>query len=244
MVQRSGEGLLSPNAGIAIGPILFIVAILAILAAAIAAGSGSFTAGTTQEANKTKSSALIQIGDTLATGMARIMMSNVLDPEQIDTNVQNTTGLSALFSPVGGGISAPSVGMANYPLYDTWAFPKGNISGFGTAGNEILAVIPVSRGVCSEINNRVAGIAAVPPAGDYGTFLSTGASQATGDFPASSATWTVGATTTTTTGPTLHAVSTGCLYNTGAALGTGCGAGTCTAGPTTQFFFYQVLAVQ
>ena len=40
---------LSPNAGIAIGPILFIIAILAILAAAIAAGSGSFTAGTTSE---------------------------------------------------------------------------------------------------------------------------------------------------------------------------------------------------
>ena len=61
------------DAGIAIGPILFIIAILGILAAAIAAGSGSFTSGTQNEGNSTKASALIQIGENLKVGMDRIL---------------------------------------------------------------------------------------------------------------------------------------------------------------------------
>ena len=69
MTKRMGA-----TAGIAIGPILFIIAILAILAAAIAAGSGSFTSGTTSESAKTKASALIQIGENLKVGMDRLIM--------------------------------------------------------------------------------------------------------------------------------------------------------------------------
>ena len=40
--------------GIALGPILFIIAILAIIAAAIAAANGGFTANTTTESDKSK----------------------------------------------------------------------------------------------------------------------------------------------------------------------------------------------
>ena len=46
---RSTHARWQREVGIAIGPILFIIAILAILAAAIAAGSGSFTAPTATE---------------------------------------------------------------------------------------------------------------------------------------------------------------------------------------------------
>ena len=64
------------DAGIALGPILFIIAILAILAAAIAAGSGSFNASTAADGNKAKTSAVIQIGDNMKVGMDRLTMEN------------------------------------------------------------------------------------------------------------------------------------------------------------------------
>ena len=80
MRNKQEMSRLDPNAGIAIGPILFIIAILAILAAAIAAGSGSFTAGTTTESSKTQASALIQIGENLKIGTDRIVMEGGIKP--------------------------------------------------------------------------------------------------------------------------------------------------------------------
>src|SRR5580704_8025887 len=97
-----------PEAGIAIGPILFIIAILAILAAAIAAGSGSFTAPTATEGAKTKASALIQLGDNLKMGMDRLTMENSIGWGGWNIGVNDTSNNNDLFSPLGGGISPPS----------------------------------------------------------------------------------------------------------------------------------------
>ncbi|MFA4995166.1 MAG: hypothetical protein WC521_07690 [Bdellovibrionales bacterium] len=244
---------MSPNAGIAIGPILFIIAILGILASAIAAGSGSFTAGTGAESNKTKSAALVQIGENLKMGMDQIVMDGDIGIDGVDIDVTHTSAANALFSPIGGGIAPPSVGMANNPLYDAWRFPAGSVAGFGTTADEVVAVLPVSRGVCAEVNNRAMGVAAVPEALDLGTFISGDTGLAGGAAWPTSTTggtdWTAGATTDATPGPTLVGVSTGCVFNSGATGGTGCtytaGIGaSCTGGPTTQFFFYQVLAIQ
>src|ERR1700728_5210589 len=60
-MRRLEARRLASDAGIAIGPILFIIALLGILAAAIAAGSGSFTSSTTNESDETKAAALINI---------------------------------------------------------------------------------------------------------------------------------------------------------------------------------------
>lgn len=100
--------------GIAIGPILFIIAVLGILASAIAAGSGSFTSSTTGESHRAKAAALIDIGQTLKIGFDRLMGNGtafsdvVIDPEK-------TSDFEDLFSPIGGGVSAPSVTMAQNP---------------------------------------------------------------------------------------------------------------------------------
>ena len=227
-LDQTRDGRLSSTAGIAIGPILFIIAILAILAAAIAAGSGSFTGGTATESNKTKSTALIQIGENLKIGMDRITMEGGLVPTAVDTAVGNTTLSNQLFSPTGGGIAPPSVGMANNPLYDHWYFPQGIVKGFGTGGsnNDVVAVLPVSSGVCQEINNRSLGAATLPTTATLGDF--------TANTVAGGANWP--------TTPNLVGVATGCVLNTSVTLGTGCPA--CTAGPTSQYFFYQVLAIQ
>ncbi|MDR3450539.1 MAG: hypothetical protein P4M15_12495 [Alphaproteobacteria bacterium] len=174
--QSTGRGgvraCLKGSQGIAIGPILFIIAILAILAAAIAAGSGSFTAGTTTESDRTKSSALIQIGENLKLGMDRVVNEQSIIPAQVDINSLNLSATNSLFSPNGGAITAPSTSMANAPGSDQWYYVRGPINGLGTSADETFAVIRVSNGVCSEVNNRATGTAAVPTAIELGDFTS------------------------------------------------------------------------
>lgn len=160
----------SRNAGIAIGPILFIIAILGILAAAIAAGSGSFTAGTSTESARTKASALIQIGENLKVGMDRITMSNSLTLSQVIVNSNNTANNVDLFAPTGGGIAAPSASLSNNSAEDAWFYPAGALPGLGaTASTEKLAVLKVDSSTCNEINNKANGVN-TPAVGDYGNF--------------------------------------------------------------------------
>src|SRR5271154_5591680 len=121
--QQPAIQRLAPDAGIAIGPILFIIAILAILAAAIAAGSGGFTSGTASESNSTKASALIQIGENLKIGMERMVMENGVAYGAYTINPANTISSNDLFSPLGGGITAPSDSMALNPGTDHWLYP-------------------------------------------------------------------------------------------------------------------------
>src|ERR1700722_17739062 len=103
-VHNPGNKRWQNDAGIAIGPILFIIAILAILAAAIAAGSGSFSAPTSSESAKTKASAMIQVGDTLKIGMDRMTMENSIGWGGWNINTNDTSNTNDLFSPTGGGI--------------------------------------------------------------------------------------------------------------------------------------------
>ena len=161
------------NAGIAIGPILFIIAILAILAAAIAAGSGNFTAGTATESNRTKATAIIQIGENLKIGMDRMMMENNIAWGGYNINAANTQNINDLFSPTGGGISAPSETMAATPGTDHWLYPTGAVPGIGTTAPEQLAVLRVTPGVCTEINAKANSLATPGPQ-DMGNFSLVG----------------------------------------------------------------------
>jgi len=212
---------LTPDAGIAIGPILFIIAILA---AAIAAGSGSFTAGTGSESNRTKSSALVEIGDNLKIGMDRITMEGGVSPASVVIDPAHTNLPADLFSPSGGGIASPSVSMANAPATDLWHYIAGPVPGIGAGGSgtagDIVAVLPVSQGVCAEINNRTTGSALVAAGADLGNFYSDSAGVlGTATFvgwPSAS--------------PNLVGVSTGCVQNTNTS--------------SVGYFYYQVLAIQ
>ncbi len=226
--NKNGSGRLSPRAGIAIGPILFIIAILAILAAAIAAGSGSFTAGTGSESNRTKSSALVEIGENLKVGMDNIILEGGISPANVIIDPaktgQDSTAASELFSPTGGGIAAPSVNMANAPGTDKWHYIAGPLPGIGSGGTgtagDFLAILPVSDGVCQEVNNRSTGTATIPTGADYGNFL--------GDSEGVVGTATFAGWPTT--GPNLVGVSTGCVHNTDSS--------------STGYYFYQVIAIQ
>jgi hypothetical protein len=154
-VQYQTEKRWQRDAGIAIGPILFIIAILAILAAAIAAGSGSFNAPTASEGDKTKASGLISVGENLKIGMDRLTMENGVSWGAY--NINSTNNLNDLFSPIGGGISSPPTSLAADPANDVWYYPTGGIPGLGTPNEEQLAMLNVSQGVCDQVNNKVSG---------------------------------------------------------------------------------------
>jgi len=162
---------LTADAGIAIGPILFVIAVLGILAAAIAAGSGSFTAGSAAENNRTKAAAMIEIGQNLKIGWERITGSAEVDFNDVLIDINNTSAENALFSPLGGGITSPSVTMGNQPASDAWHYPKGNFVGLGTGVRpNQWAVLKVAPGVCDEINAKTNGFTTTPAGNDLGNF--------------------------------------------------------------------------
>jgi hypothetical protein len=210
---------------------LFIIAILAILAAAIAAGSGSFNASTNTEGNKTKASAVIQIGDNLKVGMDRLTMENGIAFNGWTISPTNTTNNVDLFSPNGGAIASPSISMAATPASDVWYYPQGTIPNLGTwnatNGNTLqLAVLNVGAGVCAEVNNRANGQAIAPTQNDLGNFAmnsSVGnvAAQMNANWPS---------TNTANTNLNLYGRPIGCVGN--------------SNGGSAGYFFYEVLYTQ
>lgn len=152
---------LPTTAGMAIGVILFVIAILAVVIGAIAAGSGGFGASGASESYRTMGGALVQQGVTLSVGFQRLITGGV-DPDQIIITPQFTTPnqLRALYAPSGGGI-APVI-----PVRDavatgaTWRFVlDANMRDFGAAGNnDVIAVVQIRNNqVCQAINSVVIG---------------------------------------------------------------------------------------
>jgi hypothetical protein len=181
----------SPQSGIAIGPILFIIAILGVLAAAIAAGSGSFTAGTTTESAKSYASAFITYTDQVAQAVQRVTLGNGCDDSQIsfDNGVFNNywggdpyANPNApvdyhchVFRPEGGGVGyvmMPAGAFSTFP-YAYGSFDDGQyiITGagmlnIGTANPDLTLFVGFLRkDVCLQINNLlgVANPGGAPP---------------------------------------------------------------------------------
>jgi len=214
------------DAGIAIGPILFIIAVLGILAAAIAAGSGSFSTSTTGESNRTRAAAIVEIGQNLKAAFDRVLGTG-LDLTNVDINANNTSGDSSLFSPTGGGASPPSTTLAATAT-STWSYPYVIFPGIGDPNNtqgSRLAVLPVTAGVCFEINSKVNNMTT-------GTAGSTDiATTSYMDVDPTSATYEtspIAATDWQSQTPSFKALPTGCIYSS----------------TKQQWYFYQILAVE
>jgi hypothetical protein len=159
------------EAGIAIGPILFVVAILAILATAIAAGSSTFATNASQETNRTNAAALIQIGSSLKMGFDRIVALGT-PVANVDINASNTSSNISLFSPLGGGLVPPSTTLAGTPGSDVWIYSYANWAGLGSNTEERIALLRVTPGVCNQINTQV-GVVYTLAGVDYGAFSNT-----------------------------------------------------------------------
>lgn len=98
---------LSRQRGIALGPILFIIAILAILAGAIAAGSGGFTANTSNENAKIMASTILSQMKNLD-NCVDVIRTNGFDDTQVDFSLPANTFLDGL----GGDWTWPTTSVA------------------------------------------------------------------------------------------------------------------------------------
>lgn len=151
---RLAQSRFGSNAGLAIGPILFVVAILAILATAIAASTSTFAINASQETNRVNATAMLQIGSTLKLGADRVIGLGALG------NQVTTSGAATQFDMFyinGGGLTFPSTALAATPMTDTWLYTWAPVTNIGTAAVDKVAILKITQGVCNEINKMING---------------------------------------------------------------------------------------
>lgn len=211
---RSGRSL-SDDAGVALGPILFILAILGILAAAVAASSGSFNGNSMAEAARTNASALIQSGNLLKVGFSRLIGSGA-DFDNIVIDPNSTVNDMDLFSPSGGSVNVPLNTLANNPATDIWHYPLAALPQMGTSATDRVALLKVGKALCNQINIKANALAT--DADDVS--LAADAGDATAATLAGAANWPM----------PLIGKEVGCLKNLNAT--------------TPGYFYFQVLGVR
>ena len=178
---------LAPNAGIAIGPILFVVAILAVLVGALAAGSGGFGSSTADDSNRINSSTLIEQGTNIKTAVDRLMI-NGNAPADLYLSPLYSSGNAAVavYSPSGGGLTPQSPPANVLAASAGWSYvapANGNLLGIGGANNDFLVAVEVkSDTICKSINGIIFGktatVATTTPTMTTGPTLTTIANTA------------------------------------------------------------------
>jgi hypothetical protein len=166
--------------GIALGPILFIIAILAIIAAAIAAGAGSFNANTTTENVKSLAEIIVNRAEQVSMAVQKVYIDNGCADTQINfyngtdpvsANSNAPTDHSCdLYSPLGGGILQLPIPAAAIDATKSSAFTTstGVPTGFfvpnqwnalanvgTTAADLLLITFDLTSSVCTRINQIV-----------------------------------------------------------------------------------------
>lgn len=196
MKQRT----LNNQDGIALGPILFIIAILAILAAAIAAGTGEFSANTKTESAKAMAEVLIQKAEDFKSAFQN--MNTNWDVSQFDVtsntgfvygnpqpNAACTDSSCHLFNPSGGGVNAtplpPSFSASNSRWLGTGTtitIRYGRFPGVGSNSSIFVEFLDLDPNVCAAIDNllNIPLVAGLPPSigespnlGDYSGNITT-----------------------------------------------------------------------
>jgi type II secretory pathway pseudopilin PulG len=167
-----------PAAGIAIGPILFVIGLLGLLAAAIAAGSGAFSGSTTTHGAKALAQSIIQQTDQMATAVQLVQTRNSCADTQIsfeNTTVSGYTNTNApadytchIFRPDGGGLlwMIPPQGASPSGEY---VYTTNNIHStakpyIGTNERELVALLRVTQDVAISLQSIV-GQSAMPESG-------------------------------------------------------------------------------
>ncbi len=181
--------------GIALGPILFIIAILAILAGAIAAGSGSFTTNTNNDSAKVMAQAVIDYVGQVKNGLDLVLANNqcntTIGTEQLSFSNPIATAANGgvdpyvnanapsdhscnIFDQRGGSIlaKAPPQGMQLSSSYPTYVFSGCNsMMNVGPSLEPItVALLGLSNTQCSAFNSILRGSSAIPSISSGGNY--------------------------------------------------------------------------
>lgn len=191
-----------PENGIAIGPILFVVALLAVLVSAIAAGSGSFSGDTSEVKIKAQATAILGYADELQIGVDRVMsrcpdtqfsLANSVDSGYAENPLAPTDKSCHVFDVNGGGIlfkePPPDVDLTAVPAeLRHYIVHTGNeIEGMGITdiGRDLIIMLPgLRKELCLKINDMV-GVPMV--SGDAPTGVHPQTSLKGGDYYATNA---------------------------------------------------------
>ncbi len=180
------------RAGLAIGPILFVVAILAVLVAALAAGSGGIQNAPGTEQARTNGAAIMAQGTNIRMGAQRVLSNSAIAVDSIRTVGTSTTDTSGagIFTAAGGSVPPqnPPGGAAGAGALNNWTIATGYLGGVGLTGTpadisttagasgaDLVALISVTQPVCQQINRQNTGVAG------YWIVASAGTSSQVGD---------------------------------------------------------------
>lgn len=175
LTKTLGQGVTKPSqSGIAIAPILFVVGILAVLATAIAAGSGSFNSDTSAVKAKAQAASILEYADQLKKAVDRVRMRGCLDTQVSFENPLhgNYTNPNApgdkschIFDPNGGGISFLPIKVSELEVGNDGYFefqgvhqvPKLGKSTLGDSeSTELIGFLPLdSLNLCKKINEML-----------------------------------------------------------------------------------------
>lgn len=147
-------------AGIAIGPILFIVAIIAVLVAALSSGNNGFS-NTSAERYRTRVAPLIQQGVNFKMATETLMTYGITESQLIVSQSFSTaSGVNALFAPTGGTLIPQIPPIEVTGTGASWVFAiNQNMEGLGVAANnDVVAYIQIiNAAMCKIINQIVFG---------------------------------------------------------------------------------------
>ena len=152
--------------GIVIGPILFIVAILAVLASAIAAGAGAFNGDISAVKAKAQASAILEYAESVKMGVDRVLGKGCTDTQvsfenPIVSGYENPNAPSDkschVFDQNGGGIVWKNAPEEVYfdNGYGQWKIVTGTANSFRYLGTQEHDLFLVLGGTISHANSGV-----------------------------------------------------------------------------------------
>ena len=176
-MSKTGSMTNTHQRGIAIGPILFVVALLAVLASIIAAGSGSFNSDISAVKAKAQATAILEYVNELQIGVDRVMsrcpdteisLANSVDSGYAENPLAPADKSCHVFDVNGGGIlfkePPQDVDLTGVPEEIRHYFINtqsmilyfGKYSVSDNSGNDLIIMLPgLRRELCLKINDIV-----------------------------------------------------------------------------------------
>lgn len=164
----------SPASGIAIGPILFVIAILAILATALSAGSSSFSGSSETEKARTNAGVILNYIASVRTAVARVMALGCREDQisfenPADANYPNSNAPPDkhchIFDIAGGGLNWLSLSPSFVPTGIMRVDSNVRIAGLGTGKAALvmfISMIDTAQAPLKQLCLSINDLAGVP----------------------------------------------------------------------------------